>query len=954
MKRNFAYFGLLGMFGILSSANASAQAPTYWVGLGSFQDLNNAEIRRDKLRKQYASGVSIHMAETAQGSIFRVLTGPYPTEQEGRNAVTDAQQFGVASAWLVIDPSISKNVASTAGATGTRKIASDSAKLSALSPIQSEPIRSEPIQANTKPFTSVATTKLPKTPPEISEQVDLQLVPGEKIRLVQLQGELIKIDGFVDEEVWSTIPVIDDFVTIEPDTFEPGQHATRLRVAYSKKGMYVSAVMDQPKDTLLRRLTGRDVRDNRDSFSVTIDTSGEGRYGFWFGINLGDSLMDGTVLPERIFTSDWDGPWYGRTQKLATGWSLEMFIPWGIVAMPASSKVRQVGMYASRKVAYLDERWGWPALAPTQAKFMSALTKMEMEDVQPGQQYNLYPFVATAYDWIDDRPRHRAGIDMFWRPSTNFQMNATLNPDFGNVESDDVIINLSATETFFPEKRLFFLEGQEIFVASPRADTRSRGVGNGGLPYTMVNTRRIGGKPRAPNFAAGVEVEQREFVQPTELAGAVKTTGQIGRFRYGVMGAFEEEVKFDVIDNGEPVNFHQDGNDYGIARLLYEDNQGGAYRAVGVLSTAVLNASRDALVQGVDWHYLSPTGGLKVDGQVMSSDIDGEERGYGGFVDFQLTYRQGLVQRIGLEYFDEHIDINDLGFLQRNDEYRVRSSLQWTKSGMSWARENQFDLRGYLQNSVTENRFTGGGLFLSNRVNLNNLSHLVTRLNYYAPSYDDLNSFGNGVYKVQDHLLAQVDWGSDTAQTISYSFGGVYAEELLGAPSYSGSFGVTWRPGDQFALEFRTSYTKSEGWLLHQQDDLFATFRSEMWSPALSLEYFISARQQFRIAVQWAGIRAREDEFFLVPSRVGDLVPTAKPTGAGFRDSYDFSVSRYSLQLRYRWEIAPLSDVFLVYTRQANLGLALRDEDFNEIFDTAWRDPLADFFVFKIRYRFGS
>ena len=191
-------------------------------------------------------------------------------------------------------------------------------------------------------------------------------------------------------------------------------------------------------------------------------------------------------------------------------------------------------------------------------------------------------------------------------------------------------------------------------------------------------------------------VPKRELVQPTELAGAFKTTGQVGRLRYGVLGASEEDVKFDIDDNGQPRNFTQDGNNYGVARVLYEDNVEGNYRAFGVLSTAVLNPERDALAHGLDWHYLSRDGVFKMDGQYMMSDIDDvDEKGYGGFLDFDLTYRQGLKQRIGLEYFDENFDINDLGFIARNNHYQARSSLEWTTSGMAWARENQFDIRGF-------------------------------------------------------------------------------------------------------------------------------------------------------------------------------------------------------------------------------------------------------------------
>ena len=569
----------------------------------------------------------------------------------------------------------------------------------------------------------------------------------------------------------------------------------------------------------------------------------------------------------------------------------------------------------------------------------------------------MYPFLATGRDFIDDEQRYRAGADVFWRPSSNFQLNATVNPDFGNVESDEVVINLTATETFFPEKRLFFLEGQEVFVASPRADTLgSGGVGSRGLPYTMVNTRRIGGKPLEPITPPGTEVEERDLVQQTELVGAFKTTGQVGRVRYGVMGAFEEEVKFDAAVNGADANLHQDGNDYGIARVIYEDNERGAYRAIGLLSTAVLNDERgDALVQGVDWHYLSPNGSVKIDGQAMTSDLDREdERGYGGFLDFEFQYAQGIKHRLGLEYFDEHIDINDLGFLQRNDEYRVRSAFEWTRSDMSWARENQFDVRGWAQNNVSEDLFTGGGLSISNRTNLNDLSQLILRLGFMAAYYDDLNSFGNGTFRLEPRVTGAFSWQGDTTQEWSWRLGAGYQEDDLGDPGYKLESGLLWRPNDHWAVDFALDYIERDAWLLHQGGDLMATFEAEQWLPRVSVEYFISARQQFRLSLQWVGVEGRENEFFRIPGTPGGLIPVAKPTGPGARASYDFGVSQYALQARYRWEIAPLSDIFVVYTRQADLRTALGDDGFGDLFDDSFSNPLVDVLVFKIRYRFGS
>lgn len=760
----------------------------------------------------------------------------------------------------------------------------------------------------------------------------------------------MRIDGELDEAAWQGLPVHDTYYVLEPDTLAKTPYPTEIRIFYTDRGLYIGARMTQPAGTLISRLSGRDYFGTpRDEFSITIDTSGEGRYGYWFGIALGGSYSDGTVLPERQYSNEWDGPWRGASARTDSGWSAEMFIPWGTVAMPQSTDVRRMGLYTSRRVAHLDQRWGYPALPFTKPKFISVLQPIEMEGVAPRQQYNIYPFASVVYDEIDNAPDYKVGADLFWRPSTNAQLNATVNPDFGTVESDDVVVNLTASETFFPEKRLFFVEGQEIFVATGRAETRSRGVGNQGAPYTMVNTRRIGGTPRGPDTPVGATVEERDLIQPTELLGAAKLTGQMGQFRYGLLAAFEDEVKFDALVNGEDVNLHQDGSNYGIARVLYEDSASGAYRALGFLSTAVLHPEGDALVQGVDWHYLTPSGKFKVEGQSFTSDLEGAERGYGGFLDFEYNFRQGVAQRLGIEVFDRNIDINDLGFLQRNDSFRVRTAHTRTTSDLSFARDNQLDIRGFVQENG-DGYFTGGGIFLADRLTLDNLSKVFVNASFFPKSYDDLNSFGNGTYRIEEHSEFNVTWESDSTKLLSYGFGAGYLQEFLGGNTYTGKALLSWRPSAQFNTEMEAVYFKRSGWLLHQGGSDFTTFDADQWQPKLSIEYFISARQQLKASMQWVGIKAHEDEFYLIPSRPDDLIPTTKPPGP----SDDFSVSNMSFQLRYRWEIAPLSDIFVVYTRLASDSARLTNQNFVDVFSDAYDAPLVNQFVVKIRYRLGS
>ena len=214
----------------------------------------------------------------------------------------------------------------------------------------------------------------------------------------------------------------------------------------------------------------------------------------------------------------------------------------------------------------------------------------------------------------------------------------------------------------------------------------------------------------------------------------------------------------------------------------------------------------------------------------------------------------------------------------------------------------------------------------------------------------NLNSFGNGTYRIAAVAEGGFFYESDSTKPLAVGFGAGFNGEHEGGNSYRLEGWLGWRPSDRFNASLEVTYWDRHGWLLHQEDANFTTFDAEQWQPKISIEYFITARQQLRASLQWVGIKAEEKDFYLVPDRPGDLIPTTKPPGP----SDDFSLSQMSLQIRYRWEIAPLSDIFLVYTRLADQDTALGDRDFGDIFRDAYDAPLENVIVAKIRYRFGS
>ena len=773
------------------------------------------------------------------------------------------------------------------------------------------------------------------------ETSDLEIGLGPPIQLLRADHDdlRIEIDGHIDEEIWQRIQPIDKMKVTKPDTLADVPYKTNMRVFYTERGIYVSFDMEQPQDTIIERYVARDEFDvSRDRIDFTLDTSGDGRYGYWMGLSIGDSQMDGTILPERQYGLTWDGAWYGATQRTDKGWSAEFYVPWSQMAMPKAGSGRRIGVRSSRFLASLNETWGWPALTETQPRFISRFQQLELESVDPRQNWSIFPYASGTLDKVTDENRYKAGMDLFWRPSTNFQLTGTINPDFGSVESDNVVVNLTADETFFPEKRLFFQEGREIFqLSGRRADARQQ-------PITVLNTRRIGGRPRELDLPPGVELSDREELKPADIITAAKATGQIGGFRYGVLAAFEDATDYIADDN---LQYRQDGRDFGAFRILYEDSKGAAYRGIGWISTLVAHPDADAVVHGTDFHYLTTSGKWNINGQVLVSDRDESGTGTGGTTDVTYTSRQGLKHEFRMTLLDDTIDVNDLGFQTRNDENEFQYQLHWIKSGLAKVRD--FQLSPFVRYAVNGAGYeTAYTVATSGALTFNNLFRINGFVAYLPPRFDDRNSFGNGTFELRTRSRGELNFNTDYSKPLSL-FGKVgFAREAVYGTTIDTKLGAAWRPRHNLSMQLQVEHSDKDGWLLHQEGQNFTAFQAKQWQPQLNLEYFLSSKQQIRLAMQWVGIRALEDRFYTLPSDDTRLIEGPKPPG----ETDDFSISQLNFQVRYRWQIAPLSDLFIVYTKGDKQRTGL--QQFDDLFRDNWNSPLGDQLVVKLRYRLGS
>jgi hypothetical protein len=792
-------------------------------------------------------------------------------------------------------------------------------------------------------------------------------IPTHRIVIETIDHETadVTLDGRIDEPVWATIAPFDNMLVSIPATGKHGRYATHVRFFATERGLYVGAIMFQPPETLVLRRALRDDMIDRDTFGITLDTTGEGKFAYWFIVALGDSLMDGKVLPERNYQRDWDGPWIGKSAQREDGWSAEILFPWSMMTLPDVRGPRTIGFAVSRQVSHENARYQWPGYAYSSAQFVSALNRMTLDSVAPRTQFSVIPFAAETIDERHDENTLRVGTDLTWRPSPLFEVAATAYPDFGSVEADEVVLNLTAQETFYPEKRVFFLEGNEVFETSLRANpgnqlryttnenyaTSSRKVYMNTFvpaPISLLNTRRIGGTPTQVEFPLGVTPLAGETSLPTDLLGAAKVTGNAGVVRYGVLGAFEENVNLIGVDpTGQEVHVGPDGRDFAAMRFVYE-NVGASRRSLGYLGTHVTGPLYDATVHGVDGHYTSGDGRWIAEGLFIDSEVD-DVGGNAAQAEVQYAPNSRIQHRVTLDWFDETVDINDIGFLQRNDYRSAQYALSYANSNVGG---RVTDIRGTVivkgNESVSEDHLVGdSGIFWRNSMVLPGRNTLRTGFGFLPAGWEDRDSRGNGAYETDDRVWSELLLATDASSRYSVSVNVGAQQENLGDWTYLVGAGLTWRPTDSFSADFDVKYRARNGWMVYQGGRNFGRYDGDDLQPGIKINWFLAANHQLNFITQWAGVDANENGFYAIPPGDGELV-RAQPTRPT-----DFTVSLLTMQVRYRWEIAPLTDLYLVYNRGNTLPNQI-DEGLGDLFEQAYLHPIIYNFVAKLRWRFGN
>ncbi len=539
------------------------------------------------------------------------------------------------------------------------------------------------------------------------------------------------IDGRDTDPIWQTARVIDQFLEYEPTTGAVPRFRTEVRVLYDDRYLYVLGRMFDPApDSIISLLSRRDVRTESEQLKLVIDSYHDRRTAYQFIVNPAGVKRDFYVYNDNTEDATWDAVWDVSTSIDSLGWVAEFRIPFSQMRF-ADLDRHTFGLMIVRDVARTRQRISWPLYRRDVQGYVSQAGEIEgIARIPQPRRLEVMPYVVSRNLTRPDGPgkwthpqEQAVGADVKWGLTSNLTVDATINPDFGQVEADPAVLNLSAFEQFFEERRPFFLEGAGIF--NFRTACNDIDTGCTGLFYS----RRVG---RAPQL--GQMYDAPGNATASRVLGAAKLSGRLSNgLNVGVLNAVTGRELGSLERTIEP------STNYAVVRVQQDlfDGQSG----IGAMFTGVNRTldehTRDfmrseAYTGGVDLRHRFLDRRYELHAYVAGSVVRGSEaaiaatqrdgvhryqrRDDGIVYDPTRTSLAGDAQRLSLskfgggltrfqtvyQRFSPGFETNDLGFQSRADQQMLRNwfalqfqqptryyrRMQWNfNTGHSWTTE---------------------------------------------------------------------------------------------------------------------------------------------------------------------------------------------------------------------------------------------------------------------------
>ena len=585
-------------------------------------------------------------------------------------------------------------------------------------------------------------------------------------------GKAVVIDGKDDDDAWRGAQLIDAFRQFDPvEDGDPKGFRTEARVTYDDRYLYVFIRAFDPRpDSLLALLSRRDTRTQSDWLHLMVDSYHDRRTGYRFTVNPAGVQRDVYMSNDGNEDLSWDGVWLVATKVEKDAWTAEYRVPFSQMRFPRADS-HTFGLAIWRDVGRTNERLSWPLYHRNKTGMVSQFGELQgVDGIGTPRRLETMPYSVArnashpeAGGGFGRAQAVSLGADVKYGLTSNLTVDATINPDFGQVEADPSVLNLTAFEQFYEERRPFFLEGQGIF----RYDLNCNDGSCSGLFYS----RRIG---RSPQLSG--QYYDNSNVQNTTILGAGKVTGRLANgLSIGVMDAMTQR------EVGVGDKTIEPAANYGVVRLQQDLRKGNS--GFGVMMTATNRAldqwtedylRRGAYTLGVDFRHRFWKNNYELSGYLAGSHVNGSaaaidrvqrssvhnyqrpgaELGY----DSAATSMAGATTQIGLNKqgggktrfwtgytrTSPGFEINDLGFQSRAD---VQSYSNWFQ--LSYQKPTSWYRRAFVNFNEWQQWNTGGEkLELGGNINAHTeftnqwWGHIGYNLNSVGAAFDDRVSRG--------------------------------------------------------------------------------------------------------------------------------------------------------------------------------------------------------------------
>lgn len=670
------------------------------------------------------------------------------------------------------------------------------------------------------------------------------------------------LDGALDEPEWRKAAPSTTFMQKAPFGGRAPGNETTLRILYDDDAIYVAFDCEQRGTPVVALLSRRDRPVETDSVTVAFDSRGEGRSAFEFTVSAAGTLIDGIRFDDGKIAREWDEIWEAQTQVREGGWSAELRIPLRALRFEKAPE-GEWGLQARRYVSTSQETDEWAYVPREAGGEVSHYGRLRgLNRLQSDHSLQLSPFVlgqvrhqapdpSIAYQgWSH---RLSAGLDFKWRPEDSVSLDGTVNPDFGQVEADQLILNLSKVELLFPEKRPFFLAGMDDFATN----------------VPIFYSRRIGRTPSLPPLSTAPPGAERlhDFGQPSPIYGALKlaadlpggwtvaglsaltgpnhvdvvlpagarvprlidplTSFNVLRLRKRLARRFDVGLLATGASRGEPVSGLPDALTASTRYPVVTDAGGAAIgqRCPGGQITVVgERCFHDAYVGSADFVWTSPEGEYAVRGQTYGSVIhDGPARalpdgtsissgdlGGGGLLRLSKQGGEHWLLDGSVAAHGRKLDYNDLGYMIRQNHVRVGAYAEYrTLEPFGGVLETHTSLLGYGENNL-DGLALGRGLLLTENVVLQS-RWTFTLGGYLSFAHFDDREVGDGTALERATLRGAVQAvASDPTRPLSFS-AQVAEEHLDAGGNLAAQLGLLWQPISAAQLQVLSTYTQNVG-----------------------------------------------------------------------------------------------------------------------------------------------